>query len=307
MSTQHQQAYCYAQLPQTGLGNMLLVWARALVFAHLNNLPLITSSWTHFNIGPLIRREKRSRLYWNYFNQMGTINFFKRLLLQSTRQIVEEPALVPIASDAIGRKLFIFKKIPHWRDYFGDLREYRNLVRTGIYGMLNRKYYAQLRRMSVPCIAVHVRHGDFRPLEPGEDFARVGHVRTPLSYFCNLIVSIRQAHGSTLPATIFSDGLASDLSELLALPNVYQAESNPDIIDLLLLSKSQFIIVSASSTFSYWAAFLSDAPVLLHPDHIHAPIRPNFVNEVYYEGGARGSIELWPDLLKRNIMDICID
>ena len=33
--------YVYAKLPRAGIGNKLIVWARALVFAHVNNKLLL--------------------------------------------------------------------------------------------------------------------------------------------------------------------------------------------------------------------------------------------------------------------------
>ena len=35
----------YAKLPRGGLGNKMLVWARALVFSQRNSLPLFVSRW----------------------------------------------------------------------------------------------------------------------------------------------------------------------------------------------------------------------------------------------------------------------
>ncbi len=39
------------------------------------------------------------------------------------------------------------------------------------------------------------------------------------------------------------------------------------------MSKAEYIITSAGSTFSEWAGFLSNAVIILHPDHIHTKIR----------------------------------
>jgi hypothetical protein len=52
---------------------------------------------------------------------------------------------------------------------------------------------------------------------------------------------------------------------------------------LILLSRSKIIITSAGSTFSYWAGFLSDSPIIMHPDHIHHSIRLSHESG-YYEG-----------------------
>jgi len=94
------------------------------------------------------------------------------------------------------------------------------------------------------------------------------------------------------------------LQDILRLPDVCRATREADIVDLLLLARSRLLIASAGSTFSYWAGFLADAPVLLHPDHIHMPLRPSDVNQHYFEGGVRGPAETWPELLKQNIQAI---
>ena len=49
----------YIKFPKTGLGNMLLVWARGVAFAKLNNLSYGTSSWWGLRWGALIRREQK--------------------------------------------------------------------------------------------------------------------------------------------------------------------------------------------------------------------------------------------------------
>ena len=56
----------YVDFPKVGLGNMLLVWARAVVFCKLNNLDLTTSSWWGLRWGALLRRESKKRLYYQY-------------------------------------------------------------------------------------------------------------------------------------------------------------------------------------------------------------------------------------------------
>lgn len=72
----------------------------------------------------------------------------------------------------------------------------------------------------------------------------------------------------------------------------------------MLMSKSKIIIASAGSTFSLWAGFVSDAALILHPDHIHAPIRPSSLHTSLYEGAAIGAWETWNPLLIHTIGDI---
>jgi hypothetical protein len=60
-------------------------------------------------------------------------------------------------------------------------------------------------------------------------------------------------------------------------------------------------VPSAGSTFGYWAAFFSEAAVLLHPQHIHAPIRPADVNSRLFEGPTPAGVAECSTLLRDNI------
>jgi hypothetical protein len=170
--------------------------------------------------------------------------------------------------------------------------------------MLTPRTRKALSRLEAPVIGLHVRMGDYRPLQPGEDFAKTGLTRTPLGYFIEVIESVRRAHGSRLPVTIFSDGHDHELRELLAIPGVKRARPSSDIVDMLLLGRSRVVVCSAGSTFSYWSAFLADAPVILHPDHIHQSIRSASLGTTFYEGAPKGPEGRMPELLERNIRDI---
>lgn len=299
-------SYCYAKLPRAGLGNMLFVWARARIFAQLNDLPFAVSSWKHFNIGTFLRRERSKRIYAGYFSgteEWGTLK--SSWMLRNYTQVIEPP-VAPLACGATHKTVYIFNQIPHWDNFFRDIKPQRQFIREEFYRVLAPVHRETVECASPPIIGVHVRQGDFRPLRIGEDFAQVGAVRTPLKYFEDVINNIRQVHGSSLPVTIFSDGHDHELAPLLEMPNVVRAEKNADVGDLLLLSASRIIVTSAGSTFSYWSAFLSDSPVIMHPDHIHASLRPVEVNKRFYEGAAVGAAEAWPPLLQRNIKDIVV-
>src|SRR6202008_751210 len=75
---------------------------------------------------------------------------------------------------------------------------------------------------------------------------------------------IREYANEELSVTVFTDALPEEIAAVVALPNVVIAENKPDIIDILLLSQSKIMMLSSTSTFGYWAAFLSDAVVLRH-------------------------------------------
>jgi hypothetical protein len=146
--------------------------------------------------------------------------------------------------------------------------------------------------------------GDFLTLKPEADFSKAGNTRTPLGYFTNIIKCLRAVHGSQVPVTIVSDGSRDQLRELLTLPGVELGARQTAIVDILRMSRSKLLIPSAASSFGYWAGFLGDCAIIMHPDHIHKSIRPDSVNKMFYEGPAVGPAQQWPELLQRNIRAI---
>jgi hypothetical protein len=217
---------------------------------------------------------------------------------------VLEPAIEALPGGPARRRLYVFQREPHWSDFFGQIRDHRDFVRRAVHAAVADEHLRALERRRPPVIGLHVRMGDFRALGPGDDFARTGHARTPFAYFEDVIRTIRAIHGRELPVTVFSDGHDHELRDLLALPGVARVEPAADIVEMLLLARSQLVVCSAGSSFSYWAAFLADAPALLHPDHIHAPLRPRAVNDALHEGSLRDPSGEVPALLAENIRAI---
>jgi hypothetical protein len=277
----------HCKLPNAGLGNQLFPIVNAYYFGKLNNLPVITSGYHRVRIGPYLRGEKSKRKYSNYFTfQKGLIGTWldaRRLKNYSKYNLVNEPALEKIASTE-NSCIYEFNAVPHWSDYFARLKDHRKEIIEFFYSLIRKDILNEAMTLQAPCIGVHIRMGDFRKLQAGEDFGKSGAVRTPEIYFIEMIKAIREINGSNLPVSVFTDGYRSELKDLLSLDNITMIEGNRDIVDMLLLSRSKIIITSAGSTFSYWSAFLADVPVVRHSEHLHQPIRPLSVNAEFYEG-----------------------
>jgi hypothetical protein len=186
--------------------------------------------------------------------------------------MLDEPVIDKLL-DLPETRHYCFSEIPHWSNYFQGLVENRALTLQLFDEILSNNVKREVAALPSPVIGVHVRLGDFRKLAGDEEFSKVGAVRTPEKYFIDTIQAIRNVHGSDLPVSVFTDGYRHELIELFKLPNVHLVEGNSDMVDLLLLSKSKIIVASAGSTFSYWAGFLSNAPLILHPDHLHKNLR----------------------------------
>jgi hypothetical protein len=274
------------KLPKAGLGNQLFPLMKAFTLGQINNFPVIIVGYNQLKIGPYLRKEKSKRKYSNYFNfqksllgeQIDKWRVFKNKHLQiQSESIIEQKQWTD-------KVLYKYEAIPHWNNYFDQLKQYRDLVIELLNKQIKKTIHTQVEKQIRPNIGVHIRMGDFRKLKEGEEFSKVGAVRTPEQYFIDIIKNIRQIHGTSLPVSVFTDGYKHEFEELFLLDNINIVEGNSDIIDMLLLSKSKIIVCSAGSTFSYWAGFLANAPLIMHPDHIHQPIRPDEINEVYYEG-----------------------
>lgn len=293
------------KLPKAGLGNQLFPLMKAYTFAHINSLPVIITGYKQFFIGPYLRGEKSKRKYNHIFIFQKSIfpaywEKWKLLKYKSYHQQIEPSVAQVEITHASVPIAFIFFKMPHWDHYFDGLKDHRALVISFLWKLLLPGIREKALSGQSPYIGIHIRMGDFRKLREGEIFGRVGAVRTPEKYFINLVSSIRAIHGSNLPVSVFSDGFKDELKELFQLSNIQMVAGNNDMVDLLLLSKSKIIITSAGSTFSYWAAFLSDAAVIMHPEHIHTSLRPENLKETLYEG----AFDITNPLLIKSIQQI---
>ena len=259
-------AKVYVKFPKTGLGNMLLVWANALVFAKINALEIGTSSWWGFHWGSILRGEKKKRIYHNYFKETPLRKKTIFTLNCLTWNIERNPQTLPIENlNNKNKTLFLFDKIITHENLFLGLYPYRDYILEKLYQNLNPSKMKQLAQFEISDIAVHIRRGDFK----------LGNPITPLSFFIKAIELIRQVKGADISVTVFSDAALIELEEILSLPNVKLTEEKADILDILLMSKSKILILSQSSTFSYWAAFLSDAFVIMSHYDWQKQIKPS--------------------------------
>ena len=231
------------KLPKAGLGNQLFPLTKALVFAHINKLPLIIVNYHQLKIGPYLRGEKNKRQYKGFFLfqkniAAAQIDNWKLTRYENYRR-VNEATLETVKAGTGEKNMYCFSAMPHWNDYFEGLKEYHLLAKKLLLQQISPAILTKLVNIQHPVIGVHIRQGDFRKLKTDEDFAKVGTVRTPAEYFIRIIKSIREINGSNLPATVFTDGYKNELPEIFNLGDVTLSEVKNDLLDLLLLSKSK--------------------------------------------------------------------
>lgn len=287
MAAKNSTSVVICKLPKAGLGNQLFPLMKAHVFAHLNQMPIIVTNYHQLKIGPWLRNDRSKRNYTGFFTFQKSIigellDKWKLSKFENDLQQIE-PGVKKITHNIPGSS-YLFSAMPHYTKYFEGLNGNRELVIQLLYEIISPDIKNRLNNFESPAIGVHIRRGDFREPSVGEALGNRGILRTPENYFVNMIESIRRVHGSNLKVNIFSDASKSELTEIFKMPNIEMAEVNNDLEDLLLLSKSKMIIASAGSTFSYWAGFLSDSPIIIHPTYVGIKIRPEDVRDILFEG-----------------------
>jgi hypothetical protein len=297
----------YPQLPRAGLGNMLLVWARAVLFADINSIPVVAPTWGKIRIGTYLRGERDKRYYGNLFcnkSYISKIKYFLALLnkkILSYNPTISKLDLANLETQGLGCHLFIFNSLPHWSDYFIDLKENQSFIKQRLLSSIRYSALETIYNCPAPQIGIHIRMGDFKVLKPGDDFTKLGNVRTPITWYVRVICAVRKMAGYDVPVTLFSDGHNSELSELLNLPQVSRSPCDSALSDMLTLSRSKLLITSSGSTFSGWASYLGQCPTIWHPAHFHAGVFPHNISQTVFEGGFDPESRIVPELLINNI------
>jgi hypothetical protein len=241
----------FINLPKAGLGNKLIVWAHGIDFSERHNFENYVLGWFDIKIGPILRKEKKKRFYFGFFkNSKYDLLFFYKMII--FKKIYNPKQLSPNH-----KVVYIFDTLPEFPGYLNGIYDNRYLIREKFYDLIKPKHLNYLSNCKLPILSVHIRRSDFTK----NDSLEVGskcNTQTPLSYYINEITHLRDLTKQILPVTIFTDGYYDEIRDLLLLENVSIANENIDIIDLLLMANSQYIIPSPSSTFSLWAMFISN-------------------------------------------------
>jgi hypothetical protein len=253
------ELYCTAHLPSAGLANRLFPWARSIVYSHRHGLRRIAPNWETFKIGPILRRERDWRWYWGQFSPpagevTGLQRYWKRLVLPVIPgpERLEDP---PTATKGI----VTFTGLT---DCFGQLNDQVDLLRRELLAVVTPRWRKFGTAGPIAPIGMHVRRGDFTPVNSMADLLKVGSHQTPLSWFIHTLRRIREAAGSNVPAFIVTDGKHDQVAELLREPSVTVVETGSAIGDLLSLGTARVLIGSYGSSFSAWGTFLAQCPAL---------------------------------------------
>lgn len=262
-----------------GLGNDLIPWAKAYILSMEADARLLHPAWGN-----------NPRQYYKYFRTFrGDYQLYRavvkvlprlRFTEEDYRQIgvndFAEAARIFVEEHGLRLKKRYILQITGFWGAFSGLESARAFILSRLYNTAHthRNLYAIAKRLSANrlTIGLHVRLGDFRP--PGSyEYAGMEQVSIPLDWFCGIRDQLEQRFGKeSLQFIICSDGNISALEQLLNRSNAILASAYPnsDISDLLLLHGADLLVCSISS-YSMWAAFLSQAPYIWY--------RPNLLND----------------------------
>jgi len=273
--------YVYPNLPQTGLANMMFIWARSEIFARDRRCRMLAPQWTQFGrVGVWLRGERDKRTYINCFGSDGYVTGFARARILATYPRISEAQASAMDYDAESRRKLVVE-FQGSDGLFDTFPQEKNYLRGRLLEIVRPRLVAQAHATwpgNAPFIALHVRRGDFAPWDASRVGASVGNVQLPIPWYREAIRFIRKQSGP-IPAVIFTDGTHAELKLLTEMPDVVIAEHAPAIVHILAIANASHIVTSAS-TFSRWGVYLSEATAIWYPGVAPCPRPPNSVDLV---------------------------
>lgn len=262
--------YVYPKLPAgidfgciriggSGLGNCMFVAARAWAIAKHNNYHFIEPNWVKFSIGPYIRSEKDKRHYFGLFNKLGYHGFRKLLILLRQKKITIEQAKTSEKGVIVVEGL---------SNYFGDLLNFQVDIKDYFELNIKKKILRLVDQYNFEkSIGIHIRLGDY-----------VSEWRTDIKWYESIINQLNEYTHGKYDFLIFSDGTDDELKSLLQMSNCKRVFFGNSIVDIIALGRCR-LIVGSDSTFSGWAAFLGQNPIIFPKRHF-SKVLINEQNEI---------------------------
>lgn len=253
----------WIRLGGPGLGNLLFIWARALVRARQTGAELVSPVWHQIKFGPWLRGEADKRSYVDVFPLRSFAAVWTdvvrcRLLGRKVDQFTSCPMQVGGVE---------YEIVTDGRPCFHDLEPYREAICAALIKTVRRS--AIPKEGESPGIAVHVRLGDFARPTPHSATVET-NTSLPIGWYVEAITYCRKwlANSDDI-VTVFSDGTDRELAPLLALPRVQRLKTPTNALrDMMLMSRADILIMSYS-TFSLWSAFIGQ-PTVITPVDLHA-------------------------------------
>lgn len=245
--------YAYPDIDRMGLGNKLLVWARAEAFAHDNGAYVLKPNLVQLpSIGALLRNETSLRTNLGNFDFTGTdyISGVRRWMLVRRGRFVDERVWTSDIADCVVH----FHGIGNGS--FGVILRHHSYIVNRLRAITNKRILQSVEVLaSKPFIGVHIRRGDFKQ----------AGVLTSDEWFVTAIKRAVELRPDLDIIRVFSDARKEELGFLasMGLPPSKQVCiecSAKPMHDIWCLSRSSVIVGSSRSSFSMWAVLLGQMP-----------------------------------------------
>lgn len=258
-----------------GLGNDLVPWCKAYILQKRlgNKATILGPAWGN-NPRGYYKYFRTSRFDHQYckaiLKLVPGIPFTEELFRESNCSTFSEACDFFIERTGLrGRSAYAVTITGLWGAFPG-IREARSFV---VSTLMSTRYTPDnlhvISSKTIPTklsVGLHIRLGDFTDAVGSLSDSQEGrcNVRLPGEWYLSICNELERKLGRKhLQYFVCSDGSREEIAPIFAGKDyIFCSELNhSDISDLMWLSKSDLLICSAS-TYSVWAAFLSDAPYI---------------------------------------------
>lgn len=253
-----------------GLGNELIPWARAFVAGTTLGVKTLPPAFG-LNERKYRRHFGTPRLDWLTHRLIEHVlpryefteaDFYK----YSEKSLADTILLFADEHKLAEKTAWVLTTQGMWGGYRHVL-EARDFVRSTLYlskfAATNLATIKSRLNPNLITVGMHIRLGDFESEINVNNYRGKFNVSLPLQWYINIAHSIQQQLEDKVQFLIVSDGTKEQLAPLLNECNAITTIDIPDsdISDMLALADADLLVCSVSS-YSAWAAFLSNKPYL---------------------------------------------
>jgi len=253
-----------------GFGNRLFPWARCRLFSYQTGARMISPIWFR----PAIRQMWRKGVVPKYYlrqlmllglfkNRAGDVGPFRgRMMMLKSRVISERQFFQNQYINNSRNVVVVFRSFESTP--FATLLQHRDFLKRELLKIVKVKYLDIVQKWSEIPLVMNIRCGnDFLPPTQGKQI--MGHQKTSLQWFADVLCLIRRRSKQRLPALVVSDGPKEELRPLFDLEDTFLLEPRSAISDLLVMSKAKILLASGASSFSAWGSFLGNGLCISFP------------------------------------------
>ena len=256
----------YLFFPSGGLSNQIIQTSLLMSLIKKNDIVILCTDSFNINIGSYVQRRKFSKNLSSWLKYKNEKKEF--YLFFSNLNILFSRVRYKLITNKLTIKIFEIFKIKIISEYYQDFKSLDS-SKFYIYDFLNfsSKNYKLLKK-NKSALAIHIRLGDY--LKMDKNLSK--------NYYLNSIDKIINNYFIS-DINIFTDSpncVFKIYPELLKLNIPISIKSNKDeLLDLINLSKYDFLIASASS-FSWIASYFGEHKKVVVPKDFWLPIDKNY-------------------------------